>query len=287
MSEVMQSMSCIVNYLGCYSTPPIVTKEKKIVVKAKKDPEISMWLKQLRNHTEYVGLHSGYQKRSYLTSDVAFIDKEINEELLMKPVLYYCPQSSSFSSHIFDSYVLAGKVPGIFFKHYHHFMCLVTENAKDRIDQLVREGKCNWIYYSKSWNYSERDTIISSIGDYYGVLSYFIKDSNNLEILELLCKTELIEFIPPPLINLTKWSDDLIKVVRYCGSSNSTDKLDKQFDPYKIERNNNTIMARLFGVHLAPHYKVFLAAIRSPDSFMSILNALAFKLRADGADIHR
>jgi hypothetical protein len=195
MSDVMQLLTGIINYLGHYLAPPIVTKEKKVVVNAKKDPEISMLLKQLRNHTEYVGLHAGYQKRRYLTSDIPFIYKEINEDLLMKPVLYYYPSQSSFSSHMFDNYVMGGKVPGIFFKDYHYFMCLVTENAKDRIDQLVRQGKCNWVYFSKSWDHSERDTIVKNIDDYYGALSFFIKDNDNLEILKLLCKTELKEFL--------------------------------------------------------------------------------------------
>ena len=260
------------DYLGIYSSgkePTERTQTTRVI------PEVSILLRQLKQ--------SGVTR---LGRSSTLSDEEITPALLQEKVIFFNKECDWKGK-------LAKNVPAKYLSNYHELAFYLTENAFDRVQQLVADGKCNWVEGADLDGeltdalYKDYGYLVNYMGS--GPDGYSDDPYKRRQALNAIVKMGLGEYLPDLTRSLANCSSKLITAFKVA-SSHST-KLNIQsvtselFAPYKGDYPCK--YDALLGPFLSPYYNHFISNYSTDKTQELLCETIAFKLKADKANIYK
>jgi hypothetical protein len=141
LEDQLKPYGPIINYLGLYRTKSTksVNKSSKDEVEDKTGVDLAVLLRQLRNTSDDV-INVGSWEHKHTVDDL----NDINEALLMEPVIYLKNNGIYTIIKTDEEYSCVSMAPRCFIKHYHPFRFTISPNAAAKIETLCEAGLCNW-----------------------------------------------------------------------------------------------------------------------------------------------
>lgn len=267
----ISKMHPLIDVLGVYQPVEAEKLEKEPATRVM--PEVSILMRQLKQ-SEF--------KRDKMTCTLETI-KTITPEILNEKVIYFCDTWSSTGK-------LAANIPAKYLSNYSGLLAYVSENAYDRVTNLVKEGKCNWVAAS-TLDSELRTALYNDYGflvNYVGFSSYGSSAAyTRRRIIDVIVNKGLGEYLPDLTRSLANCSQGLVAAFEVASNTeyNCKEITAKLFEPYIGEYK--TTYQSMLGPLLSPYYDYFEYNYSRSGSQEQVFEAIAFKLKSEGATIYK
>lgn len=268
--QAINNLGELVNFLGTYEVAYKDLKGSKPVVRV--IPDVSILMRQLKQST-------------WKCQDKELFDKVteiITPELLQEKVIYMRRERTN---------LIANYIPDKYLADYYPVIFTVTENAHDRISELVSKGDCNWVK-AKDINiqlahalYEDYGYLVKYIGkERYSDSSYY----SRRKLLELLREKKLDKYLPDLTRSVIDFGGNLTQCFTLTCEYNYPDLEEKTatlFSPYIGEYK--LAHQSMLGPLLSPYYEYLILNYQSSNSQEQIYKDIAYRLESEGASIYK